>query len=240
MRDIRAEAYLNEFNKVQKTLNVGLENYDVSGDIETGDVIFVYDPDVGFEDTSTDASLENRSRHEIVYQGQILHPIKIRVMGLSFPIVDTMGVFYRDGDGNYTDLTDYVIFESGTTQIEVGTTKKQINQDLRGAASVISIGGANEFTVPDAPTGLAAATGTYQDGSGSPFAFARLTWNEPTNTDGSRIIDGNMYRVRYRQVTDVDGNNLIDSNDNQITDYEYLTVEFGTQAVVIKGLGPSN
>ena len=240
MRDIRAEAYLNEFNKVQKTLNVGLENYDVSGDIETGDVIFVYDPDVGFEDTSTDASLENRSRHEIVYQGQILHPIKIRVMGLSFPIVDTMGVFYRDGDGNYTDLTDYVIFESGTTQIEVGTTKKQINQDLRGAASVISIGGANEFTVPDAPTGLAAATGTYQDGSGRPFAFARLTWNEPTNTDGSRIIDGNMYRVRYRQVTDVDGNNLIDSNDNQITDYEYLTVEFGTQAVVIKGLGPNN
>ena len=49
-----------------------------------------------------------------------------------------------------------------------------------------------------------------------------------------------MYRVRYRQVTDVDGNNLIDSADNQVTDYEYLTVEFGTTAVVIKGLGPNN
>ena len=240
MRDIRAEAYLNEYNKIQKTLNVGLENYDTSGDITTGDVIFVYDPDVGFEDTAADAALENRSRHEIAYQGQILHPIKIRVMGLSFPIVDTMGVFYRDGDGNYTDLTDYVDFESGTTQIEVGTTKKNINQDLRGSASVIAIGGANEYTVPDAPTSLAAAVGTYQDGSGRPFAFARLTWNEPTNTDGSRIIDGNMYRVRYRQVTDVDGNNLIDSNDNQVTDYEYLTVEFGTNAVVIKGLGTNN
>ncbi len=240
MRDIRAEAYLNEYNKIQKTLNVGLENYDVSGDIETGDVIYVYDPDVGFEDTTADATLENRSRHEVTYQGQILHPIKIRVMGLSFPIVDTMGVFYRDGDGNYTDLTDYVDFEVGTTQIEVGTTKKQINQDLRGSASVIAISGANELSVPDAPTGLAVAKGSYQDGSGRPFAFARLTWNEPTNTDGSRITDGNMYRVRYRQVTDVDGNNLIDSNDNQVTDYEYLTVEFGTQAVVIKGLGPNN
>ena len=240
MRDIRAEAYLNEYNKIQKTLNVGLENYDVSGDIVTGDVIFVYDPDVGFEDTTTDATLENRSRHEVTYQGQTLHPIKIRVMGLSFPIVDTMGVFYRDGDGNYTDLTDYVDFEVGTTQIEVGTTKKQINQDLRGSASVIAISGSNELSVPDAPTGLAVAKGSYQDGSGRPFAFARLTWNEPTNTDGSRITDGNMYRVRYRQVTDVDGNNLIDSNDNQVTDYEYLTVEFGTQAVVIKGLGPNN
>ena len=240
MRDIRAEAYLNEYNKIQKTLNVGLENYDVSGDIVTGDVIFVYDPDVGFEDTTNDATLENRSRHEVTYQGQILHPIKIRVMGLSFPIVDTMGVFYRDGDGTYTDLTDYVDFEVGTTQIEVGTTKKQINQDLRGSASVIAISGSNELSVPDAPTGLAVAKGSYQDGSGRPFAFARLTWNEPTNTDGSRITDGNMYRVRYRQVTDVDGNNLIDSNDNQVTDYEYLTVEFGTQAVVIKGLGPNN
>ena len=240
MRDIRAEAYLNEYNKIQKTLNVGLENYDVSGDIKTGDIIYVYDPDVGFEDTSTEAALENRDRYEITYQGQILHPIKIRVMGLSFPIVDTMGVFYRDKDGNYTDLTDYVEFEAGTTQIEVGATNKQIAQDLKGSASVIAIGGTNEYTVPDAPTSFAAATGTYQDGSGRPFAFARLTWEEPTNTNGSRITDGNMYRVRYRQVTDVDGNNLIDQNDNQVTDYEYLTVEFGTTAVVIKGLGPNN
>ena len=240
MRDIRAEAYLNEYNKIQKTLNVGLENYDVSGDIGTGDVIYVYDPDVGFEDTSDDAALENRDRFEITYQGQILHPVKIRVMGLSFPITDTMGVFYRDGDGNYTDLTDYVEFEVGTTQIEVGTTKKNINQDLRGSASVIAVGGANEFTVPDAPTGFSAVSGTYQDGTGRPFAFAKLSWSEPTNTDGSRIIDGNMYRVRYRQVTDSDGNNLIDSNDNQVTDYEYLTVEFGTTSVVIKGLGSSN
>lgn len=240
MRDIRAEAYLNEYNKIQKTLNVGLENYDVSGDIKTGDIIYVYDPDVGFEDTSTEAALENRDRYEITYQGQILHPIKIRVMGLSFPIVDTMGVFYRDKDGNYTDLTDYVEFEAGTTQIEVGATNKQIAQDLKGSASVIAIGGTNEYTVPDAPTSFTAATGTYQDGSGRPFAFARLTWEEPTNTNGSRITDGNMYRVRYRQVTDVDGNNLIDQNDNQVTDYEYLTVEFGTTAVVIKGLGPSN
>lgn len=240
MRDIRAEAYLNEYNKIQKTLNVGLEDYDISGDIDVGDIIYVYDPDVGFEDTATDAALENRDRFEITYQGQILHPIKIRVMGLSFPISDDMGVFYRDKDGNYTDLTDYIVFETGITQIEVGATTKTINQDLRATGAIISGGSTNEFTVPDAPTNLASATGSYQDGSGRPFAFARLTWDEPTNTDGSRITDGNMYRVRYRQVTDVDGNNLIDSNDNQVTDYEYLTVAFGTQAVVIKGLGPSN
>lgn len=240
MRNIRAEAYLNEYNKVQKTLSVGLEDYDLSGDIGVGDVIFVFDPEVGFEDTQADATLENRDRHEIAYQGQILNPIKIRVMGLSFPITDSMGVFYRDGNGSYTDLTDYVSFESGITQVEVGSTTPNINEDLKASAAVIAVGGTNEFTVPDAPTSFAAASGTYQDGAGRPFAFAKLTWNEPTNTDGSRITDGNMYRVRYRQVTDVDGNNLIDSNDNQVTDYEYLTVEFGTQAVVIKGLGPNN
>ena len=240
MRNIRAEAYLNEYNKVQRTLSVGLEDYDLSGDIGVGDVIFVFDPEVGFEDTQDEAKLENRDRHEIAYQGQILNPIKIRVMGLSFPISDSMGVFYRNSEGVYTDLTDYVAFESGVTQVEVGSTTPNINEDLRASASVIAVGGTNEFTVPDAPTSFAAASGTYQDGAGRPFAFAKLTWNEPTNTDGSRITDGNMYRVRYRQVTDVDGNNLIDSNDNQVTDYEYLTVEFGTTAVVIKGLGPNN
>ena len=240
MRNIRAEAYLNEYNKVQRTLSVGLEDYDLSGDIGVGDVIFVFDPEVGFEDTQDEATLENRDRHEIAYQGQILNPVKIRVMGLSFPISDSMGVFYRNSEGVYTDLTDYVSFESGVTQVEVGSTSPNINEDLRASASVIAVGGTNEFTVPDAPTSFAAASGTYQDGAGRPFAFAKLTWNEPTNTDGSRITDGNMYRVRYRQVTDVDGNNLIDSNDNQVTDYEYLTVEFGTTAVVIKGLGPNN
>jgi hypothetical protein len=240
MRNIRAEAYLNEYNKVQRTLSVGLEDYDLSGDIGVGDVIFVFDPEVGFEDTQDEAKLENRDRHEIAYQGQILNPIKIRVMGLSFPISDSMGVFYRNSEGVYTDLTDYVSFESGVTQVEVGSTTPNINEDLRASASVIAVGGTNEFTVPDAPTSFADASGTYQDGAGRPFAFAKLTWNEPTNTDGSRITDGNMYRVRYRQVTDVDGNNLIDSNDNQVTDYEYLTVEFGTTAVVIKGLGPNN
>ena len=240
LRNVRAEAYLNEYNKIQKTLSVGLEDYDVSGDINVGDIIYVYDPEVGFEDSQADATLENRDRNEITYQGQILHPVKIRVMGLTFPIATGMGVYYRDKDGNYTDLTDYVQFEVGVTQIEVGSTTSNINQDLRGSASVIAVGGTNEFTVPDAPTGFSAAKGTYQDGAGRPFAFAKLSWTEPNNTDGSRITDGNMYRVRYRQVTDVDGNNLIDSNDNQITDYEYLTVEFGTTSVVIKGLGISN
>jgi len=161
-------------------------------------------------------------------------------MGLSFPITESMGVFYRDGNGSYTDLTDYIEFEVGVTQIEVGSTTKNINEDLRGSASIISVGGTNEFTVPDAPTGFSAATGTYQDGTGRPFAFAKLNWVEPTNTDGSRITDGNMYRVRYRQVTDSDGNNLIDQNDNQVIDYEYLTIEFGTTAAVIKGLGSQN
>tara|TARA_B100000902_G_scaffold150407_1_gene146959 strand:- start:499 stop:5337 length:4839 start_codon:yes stop_codon:yes gene_type:complete len=240
LRDVRAEAYLNEYNKIDKTLNVGLSDYDISGDISVGDVIYVYDPEVGFEDTQDEATLENRDRYEITYQGQILNPIKIRIMGLSFPIAEGMGVYYRDADGNYTDITDYTNFEVGSTQIEVGSTTPNINEDLRATGSIVSIGSTNEYHVPDAPTNLTASKGTYQDGSGRPFAFARLSWTEPTNTDGSRITDGNMYRVRYRQVTDVDGNNLIDSNDNQVTDYEYLSVSFGTTTTVIKGLGVSN
>ena len=240
LRDVRAEAYLNEYNKIDKTLNVGLSDYDISGDISVGDVIYVYDPEVGFEDTQDEATLENRDRYEITYQGQILNPIKIRIMGLSFPISEGMGVYYRDANGNYTDITDYTNFEVGSTQIEVGSTTPNINEDLRATGSIVSIGSTNEYHVPDAPTNLTVAKGTYQDGSGRPFAFARLSWNEPNNTDGSRITDGNMYRVRYRQVTDVDGNNLIDSNDNQVTDYEYLSVSFGTTTTVIKGLGVSN
>ena len=130
MRDIRAEAYLNEYNKIDRTLNVGLADYDISGDVNVGDIIYVYDPEVGFEDTATDAALENRDKFEVTYQGQILNPVKIRIMGLSFPIATGMGVYYRDKDGNYTDVTDYTNFEVGSTQIEVGSTTRNINEDF--------------------------------------------------------------------------------------------------------------
>ena len=77
----RATAYLNELNLVKKTINVSLEEYDIDGDFEVGDKIFIFDPDIGFMDTEADRIEDGRSSlFETIYQGQVLNPTKIRVL----------------------------------------------------------------------------------------------------------------------------------------------------------------
>jgi len=76
-KNTRATAYLNELNLVKKTLNVSLDEYDISGDFEVGDKIFIFDPDIGFVDTEADRLADSRSSlFETVYQGRILNPTK--------------------------------------------------------------------------------------------------------------------------------------------------------------------
>ena len=106
----RAQLMLTELSRVKKVLNLDLEQYEVSGDMKPGDFIFAFDPDIGFVDTSAEATAESRNLYEVTFRGQVITPVKVRVTGLTFPIANGMGVYFRDKDGNYTDLTQYVQF----------------------------------------------------------------------------------------------------------------------------------
>jgi len=242
----RATSYLNELNTVKKTLNVSLEEYDISGDFVVGDKIFIYDPDIGFVDTEADKTLDGRSSlFEAVYQGQVLNPTKIRILGITWPVKQGYGVFYRDKDGNYTELTDYCVFEEGDVQLEIGDVAPTIGESLGFSGYTVDQTGSPDKSVPGQPTdsngnvGLNTVAGTYSDGNGISKAFIKVTWNQPNNTDGSSITDGAYYRLRYRVVQDTDGNNIIDSTDTQVTEYIYSTVDFGTREFIIYDLSPN-
>ena len=242
----RATSYLNELNTVKKTLNVSLEEYDISGDFVVGDKIFIYDPDIGFVDTEADKTLDGRSSlFEAVYQGQVLNPTKIRILGITWPVKQGYGVFYRDKDGNYTELTDYCVFEEGDVQLEIGDVAPTIGESLGFSGYTVDQTGSPDKSVPGQPTdsngnvGLNTVAGTYSDGNGISKAFIKVTWNQPNNTDGSSITDGAYYRLRYRVVQDTDGNNIIDSTDTQVTEYIYSTVDFDTREFIIYDLSPN-
>ena len=96
----RAQAMLNELSRVKKILNLDLTQYEVSGDMKVGDFVYAFDPDVGFNDTDADAAAESRSKYEIAFRGQTITPAKVRVIGITYPIMDGMGVYYRDLNGN--------------------------------------------------------------------------------------------------------------------------------------------
>ena len=236
----RASAYLNELNLVKKQLNVSLDEYDIAGDFVVGDKIFIFDPDIGFVDTEADRIADGRSSlYETVYQGQVLNPTKIRILGITWPIKSGYGVFYRKSDGTYLELTDYCLWEDGDVQLEIGDVAPTISESLGFSGYSVDQVGGHDKSVPSAPSNLTTVAGTYSDGNGISKAFIKMTWQEPTNEDGTTITDGDQYRLRWRVVQDTDGNNIIDTNDNQVSEYVYSAVAFDTREFIIYDLSPN-
>ena len=200
----RAQAMLNELSRVKKILNLDLTQYEVSGDMKVGDYVYAFDPDVGFVDTDADAAAESRNKYEVTFRGQTITPAKVRVTGLTFPIMSGMGVYFRDKNGNYTDLTEYVQFESGSTQVELGDVLRSIRDDLRFNEFSLSRQQAGVFSIPDLPATPSLQSGTYLDSTGESKGFIRITFNRPLNEDGSQITDGSHYKVRYKKTTDTE------------------------------------
>ena len=198
----RAQLILNELSRIKKVLNLDLEQYEVSGDFQVGDFIFAFDPDIGFVDTSADATAESRNLYEVTFRGQNITPVKVRVLGISFPISDGMGVYYRDLNGNYTDLSPYVQFESGSAQVELGDVIRFVGDDLRFDEFSLSRVTAGVFSIPDLPATPTLQAGTYLDATGNSKGFIRVTVAKPTNENGSQITDGSHYKVRYKKTTD--------------------------------------
>ncbi len=198
----RATLMLNELSRIKKVLNLDLQQYEVEGDMKAGDYIFAFDPDIGFKDTAADAAAESRSMYEAVFRGQTITPAKVRVQGLTWPIKSGMGVYFRDKDGNYTDLTQYVTFESGSAQVELGDLLRFIGDDLRFSEFSLNQVTAGVFSIPDLPATPTLQSGSYQDSVGADKGFIRVVLAKPTNEDGSQITDGSHYRVRYKKIGD--------------------------------------
>jgi hypothetical protein len=90
---------------VDQTQEVDTEQYEISGGhLGVGDTFYVYDPPSGFVDMN----------NEIWFRGDTIWPLKSRLLEASWPLVSGMGVYYRDADGAYTDLTRWVDWEAAS------------------------------------------------------------------------------------------------------------------------------
>ena len=112
-----ALAMYNQYKTPRQELRLSTELYDIGQDIRVGDSVYVYDPMRGMQNLNT----------QITYRGRVIYPETIRCVGLQWPIRAGMGVYFRYYTKplytwvvNWLDLTPYVTFESGETQVEVG------------------------------------------------------------------------------------------------------------------------
>ena len=211
-KDVRATASLDEFNRTKQTIRLITEIYDVNGEYNTGDNIFVYDPDIDFVDES----------NSVEYRGQIINPVSIRVLGITFPVAAGMGIYHRDKDGNYESLSGFVEYDSGEATIEVGESPKSLIDDLKFSGVRIQDKYADLGSVPDTPTSVAGTAATYLNNEGITEGAVDVTWNQPNNTDGTTIVDGYQYRIRYKPTT--------------ASGYQYVATDFSDRAVTLYSL----
>lgn len=105
-----ASQQLALYDAVTRQVVLETDTYDIGRFVVPGDNIYVYDPISSLTDTA----------NQVFYRGRVLNPMSLRVFSYTWPIQGGMGVYFRDKNGAYTDLTDYMVFEQGATSFQVG------------------------------------------------------------------------------------------------------------------------
>ncbi len=181
-----AAQQLGRFATPNNVLTLSTVEYDISGDVNAGDYVYAYDPDAGLVDESV----------EIYFRGQRINPVILRVLETTWPVVEGMTVAYRHNDGTWIDLTDYVEFESaGDTSLKVADFDRALTSSTTTPPGDRVNG---DSSVPGVPVFGDFAGTTYQANGDETKAQIVVTWTEPLNTDGSTIVDGDHYEIRYR------------------------------------------
>ncbi len=190
--ETRAQLALSQFTSTRNALTLSTADYDVHGTFQVGDRVWVYDPDSGLVDTTT----------EITFRGVRLNPIKLQVTETQWAVTTGYTVAYRAADGTWINLTDYVEFETDTTStVTVGDFSRQLtNSSTEPVGSRPNA----DTSVPGQPTLIEPFTGVaYLDNRGFTKARVVISWNAPNNIDGSTILDGDHYEIRYAVDTDM-------------------------------------
>lgn len=183
----RAQLQLNRFSGSRDSIGCSTNDYDLKGTVVVGDYMWVFDPDAGVQDTA----------NEINFMGERIYPLRLRLVQMDWPVASGMSVAFRTGNGEWIDLTEYVEWEGGASQLTVGG----YSRSLVGPQDSGPAGGrpVADTSVPAAPTWNPPFThSVYQSARGESRAQVQLRWNYPNNVDGSTIIDGSHFELRFR------------------------------------------
>lgn len=188
----RAQMVLNLWSGTRRSVRLDVSDFDVAGDIQPGDVVWAWDPDAGIADAT----------YEVPFRGRILNPMPVRALAITWPVTDGYTVAYRSSTGAWADLSEWVDWESpGGGEVEVGDSlSSSLTAGIGSIGTQVSGGGggAGDPSIPGVPVFGAFSSSSYQPGNGLAQTSVKVSWTQPLNTDGSTIVDGDHYEVRYR------------------------------------------
>lgn len=213
--DTRAELNLRNYLDPHRALTIAADDYDIHGSFEVGDYVWVYDPDGGLVDLA----------NEVYFRGIRINPMKLRVTETNWPLTEGYTIAFRDVNGNWTDLTDYIHWEEEQpAQITIGDFTRSLTNDGETVAARVGSFVQPDASIPAAPTWTTGSftTANYLDGNGFSKAAITVVWSTPINQDGSSITDGDHYEINYR----IQGQ----------TDWSVLNVAWGTNILRVADL----
>ena len=215
--DTRAAVLLGQYTGTHDGLMVETDNYHIEGSFDVGDHVWVYDPDAGLIDTA----------NEITFRGERLNPIKLQVTEVTWPVIDGYTAAFRDGDGRWYDLTDYVEWDQGNTvYVTVGGFARALQQ---AGSEPVGSRPNQDTSVPGIPTLVEPFVGSaYLDSRGFTRARVVISWTAPNNVDGSSVLDGDHYEIRYA----VDADMLYPSTWAQVSQITWAAMKTWAQPFV--------
>lgn len=116
-----ATAILGQHDQADRVISATTDTFCPMSDVQCGANLWCYDPDRGIYDLA----------NEVHYSGTITWPTPLRVQGITMALRDGMGVCFRDGDANWTDLSDWVAWESGSSRLELGAIPPRLAPAMR-------------------------------------------------------------------------------------------------------------
>lgn len=109
---------LSKRSDLRRALTLSTDVYDIGRDVEPGDQLWAYDPDVDLYDTA----------NQVDFRGRTIFPVKLKAYATTWPVRQGMGVYLITPDG-VVDLTEWVVFEDGATSVEVGASARRLTSD---------------------------------------------------------------------------------------------------------------
>lgn len=186
----RAALQLGRFDSPREAIRLTTATHDLRGDVVPGGYIWVEDDDARLVDEA----------NQINFKGMQLRPLKLRCTELSWPIEFGMGVYYRHWSGAWLDLTPYVEWESGDTTVTVGDYDRPLTGGSGFTQPVTSAPSTNDTIAPNTPLFTTPFDTTLVTSAitGLSVSEMNVKWGLPLNSDGSVILDGNYYEIRWR------------------------------------------
>jgi hypothetical protein len=150
-----------------------------------GNYVYVYDPTTGLVDSS----------NQIQFRGETITPAKVRLLSYTWPIEQGVGVYLRSNESTptYTDLTDWVAWETGTTWWTVGDWSppsygraNRINPEIEERVGA----GWHTFTPSwtNVTVGNATNNGLYRYADGGMWVRVELVWGSTTSASSAFVL----------------------------------------------------